>query len=93
MQCAILFFMLILMEQLGPEYVVWDRAASVQFIKPGRGTVQAQFTFRPRPSPISGRARIKVEKVEPAFQVDVCDTDGQIIARVEKRLYVRRKNK
>ena len=32
------------------------------------------------------------EKTEPLFHVDVVDKDNQVIARVEKRLYVRTKN-
>jgi hypothetical protein len=32
------------------------------------------------------------EKIEPTFSVDVLDTQGQAIARVEKLLYVRKKN-
>ncbi|HVP64109.1 MAG TPA: DUF4442 domain-containing protein, partial [candidate division Zixibacteria bacterium] len=37
------FYMLLLMENLGREYIVWDKAASVRFRKPGRGTVRAEF--------------------------------------------------
>src|SRR5215510_14950185 len=37
------WFMLILMRALGTEYIVWDKAASIQFLQPGRGTVTATF--------------------------------------------------
>ena len=37
------FFMLMLMENLGKNYVVWDKAATIRFKKPGRGRVHAQF--------------------------------------------------
>src|SRR5512138_1435607 len=37
------WFMLILMEHLGDRYVVWDKSASIRFLKPGRGTVRARF--------------------------------------------------
>src|ERR1700756_4653555 len=37
------FLMLMLMARLGPEYVVWDKSAAIEFIRPGRGTVAATF--------------------------------------------------
>src|SRR5499433_1549122 len=37
------FFMLMLMKTLGPNYLVWDKAASIRFKRPGRGTVRATF--------------------------------------------------
>jgi acyl-coenzyme A thioesterase PaaI-like protein len=37
------WFMLILMRLLGDHYTVWDKAASIQFRRPGRGTVKARF--------------------------------------------------
>ena len=37
------FFMLMLMRRLGPDYVVWDKAARIEFLRPGRGTVSAVF--------------------------------------------------
>src|SRR5438067_185047 len=37
------FFMLLLMMQLGDGYVVWDKSASIDFLRPGRGKVRARF--------------------------------------------------
>jgi len=37
------FYMFILMENLGENYLVWDKAASIEFVKPGTGTVYATF--------------------------------------------------
>lgn len=86
------WFMLILMRQLGKDYVVWDKAAGIKFKKPGRGTVRARFHIPPeRVEQI--RADTKAQgKIEPTFTVDVVDTDGQVIAQVEKLLYVRSKD-
>ena len=35
------FFMILALHQLGPGYRVWDTEASIEFLKPGRGTVRA----------------------------------------------------
>jgi len=86
------WFMLILMRALGAEYIVWDKAASIQFLKPGRGTVSATFHIpRERVDEIRARADAG-EKIEPTFSVDVIGASGEVVARVEKLLYVRKKN-
>jgi acyl-coenzyme A thioesterase PaaI-like protein len=85
------WFMLILMQHLGRDYTVWDKAASIQFLKPGRGTVTA--TFHISPEQIAElRAQVDREgKIEPLFNVDVIDEQGEIVANVAKRLYIRKK--
>ncbi|WP_348240556.1 DUF4442 domain-containing protein, partial [Salmonella enterica] len=37
------FYMLMLMNNLGPDYIVWDKAASIRFRKPGRTDLFATF--------------------------------------------------
>ena len=87
------FFMLILLEHMGRDYIVWDKAASIQFLKPGRGTVTAAFHISPEQI---ADLRTQVEqagKIEPLFNVDVIDEQGEIVAKVEKRLYIRKKSR
>ena len=83
------FFMLILMHHLGRDYIVWDKATSIQFLKPGRGTVTATFHIAPEQI-VELRAQAdRKGKIEPVFNVDVIDEQGEVIARVEKRSYIR----
>lgn len=85
------FFALILLRTLGEGYVVWDKAASIQFVRPGRSAVEAVFHIPPeKVEEIRSRADAG-ETIEPTFEVDVIDSAGQIVARVDKLLYVRRK--
>ena len=86
------WFMLILMRQLGADYIVWDKAASIQFKKPGKGTVRARFHISPERVEEIRKDADAQTKIELTFVLDVVDTEGQVIARVEKLLYVRRKN-
>jgi acyl-coenzyme A thioesterase PaaI-like protein len=85
------FFMLMLMTRLGPGYVVWDKSASIEFLRPGRGTVAARFELSEARVEEIRREADHAEKVYPRFEVTVVDHEGQPIARVEKVLYVRRK--
>ena len=37
------FYVLMLAHLLGADYAVWDQAAEIEFLKPGRGVVAAEF--------------------------------------------------
>ena len=85
------FFMLMLMMQLGDGYVVWDKSASIDFLRPGRGKVRARFVLPSgRAEELRGETNQK-GKINPVFEVTVVDEAGDAIARVRKVLSVRRK--
>jgi hypothetical protein len=84
------FYALLMFGQLGSGYVVWDKSAEVQFIKPGRGRMRAEFVL-----PVAEVARVRAlaaagGKVEPTYTVDVRDSCGVLVARVSKTLHVRK---
>ena len=84
------WFMLILMHSLGKDYIVWDKEANIKFLKPGRSHVSAIFHIpQDRINEIIQLAA-NHGKVEPTFTVDVVDEQAQVVARVEKLLYVRK---
>ncbi len=88
------FYMWLLMKHLGRDYLVWDKAASIQFLKPGRGTVEARFHIPAERIEEIRREAQTQRKVEPVFQAGIISLDsGEVVARVEKRLYVRRKDR
>ena len=86
------WFMLILMRLLGSGYIVWDKDASIQFLRPGRGRVSATFHIPPERVDEIRAALDQSKKIEPTFTVDVVDEQNQVVAHVEKLLYVRKKN-
>jgi acyl-coenzyme A thioesterase PaaI-like protein len=83
------FFMLILAEALGRGYVVWDKAATIRFRRPGKGTVRAAFQIPQERVDEIRAAADRGEKVEPLFTVEVLDEQDEVVAEVEKLLYVR----
>jgi Domain of unknown function (DUF4442) len=85
------FYMLMLMANLGRDYIVWDKAATIRYRKPGRGAVRAEF--RLSEAQIDDiREKLKtLPKYEPVFLVEVKDEAGVVIAEVEKVLHVRKK--
>ena len=86
------FFMIMMMKNLGPGYLVWDKVGTIRFLKPARGTVTARFRL-PEESIVAARAATESgEKHEPRFLVEIVDAQGVIVADVEKTLYIRKKN-
>lgn len=84
-------YMLMLMKSLGPAYVVWDKAATIRFRRPGRSRLTA--TFRLTPDDVAGiRDELtRVPKLDRVFVVELVDRDGVVHAVVEKTIHVSRR--
>ena len=85
------FYMLMLMENLGSGYIVWDKAANIRFRKPGKGKVMAEFRLSDAQLDEIRDKLTTQEKYEPAFLVEVNDEAGDVVAEVQKVLHIRRK--
>jgi len=85
------FFMILMMKNLGPGYIVWDKQGTIRFLKPARGTVTARFTLPQERVAEAVQATAGGDKFEPVFRVDIVDQDNVTVADVEKMLYIRRK--
>jgi acyl-coenzyme A thioesterase PaaI-like protein len=85
------FHMIMMMQNLGRDYIVWDKAGTVRFLKPAKGTVTARFTLDPAEVEKARAATAGGGKYEPKFRVDIVDADGVVVADVEKTLYIRKK--
>ena len=87
------FYMLMLMNILGPEYIVWDKAATIRFKKPGKGVMKAAFQLTEAQIAEIRAAAETQPKVEPQFQVLIKDSEGDVVAEIDKLLYVKKKEK
>ncbi|NOY23778.1 MAG: DUF4442 domain-containing protein [Acidobacteria bacterium] len=85
------FYMLMLMENLGSEYIVWDQAASIEFLKPGRGKMTAHFQLTEARLEEVRQNTEDGQKYIPIWPVKVVDEDGEVVARIQKTLYIRKK--
>jgi acyl-coenzyme A thioesterase PaaI-like protein len=84
------FYMFILLWQLGDGYMVWDKSASIEFLKPGRGTVKVVFHI---PDTELDEVRQLLEtqkKTTRTYQTEIIDDDGTIVCKVKKELYIRK---
>lgn len=85
-------FMIMLIQRLGSEYIVWDKAATIQFKKPGRCKLTARFQ-------VSDEEVQKIMdglKIQPSldriYRINITDREDQIYAVVEKTIYIRKRN-
>ena len=85
------FWMLMLLHRLGPDYIVWDKLGEIEFVKPGRGTVTARFDLEEAALEELRAATADGEKILRWFETEVRAADGELVARVRKQIYVRRK--
>lgn len=85
------FHMVMMMNVLGPGYIVWDKAGAVRYLKPGRGTLTAEFTITQAMVDEAIAKTADGGKFEPTYSVDLKDGEGTVVATVEKTLYIRKK--
>lgn len=83
--------MLMLMNLLGKDYIVWDKSAEIDFVRPGRGRVVANFIITDDDLQAIRNNTAQGEKYLPHFSIRVIDTEGELVARIKKILYIRRK--
>jgi acyl-coenzyme A thioesterase PaaI-like protein len=84
-------WMIMAIHRLGSDYVVWDKAGKIEFVKPGREDVFADFILDQQAVDEMREATAGGEKLLRWFETDVRTASGELIARVGKQLYVRRK--
>lgn len=85
------WYMLMLIKNLGDDYIVWDKAATINFRKPGLGKVHAEFKLNQE---IINDIKRNLEtniKMDKHFVVEIKDESGKLIADVDKTLYIRKK--
>jgi acyl-coenzyme A thioesterase PaaI-like protein len=83
-------YMIMLIRRLGPDYVVWDKSASIQFRKPGRSTLHARFLVTDDEL-IRIRTALKTQRsFDRTYTIDLTDSAGVVCATVEKVIYIRK---
>ncbi|MFP4209162.1 MAG: DUF4442 domain-containing protein [Wenzhouxiangella sp.] len=85
------FYMLMYIKNLGADYVVWDKAAAIDFVRPGRGTVAAEFRLNEGDFEHARAQAARQRSCLIQHPVDIRDRDDQLVARVERTIYIRRR--
>ncbi len=85
------FWMFSVLRNLGNRYFVWDKAAEIEFVKPGKGTVGTSFHLDEATLDELRARAADGGKVLHWFENDITDAKGEVVARVRKQVYVRLK--
>ncbi len=84
------FYMYMLIQVLGPDYIVWDKAAAIHFKKPGRTTLTARFVIDEAELETIRAALAHASSVDRVYTIELIDGDGVVHAIIEKTVYIRR---
>ncbi len=84
-------YMVMLIHNLGAEYQVWDKAATIRFRKPGRSTLYARFLIDERELADIQAALALEPTTERVYDVDLTDDVGVVHASVRKTVHIRRR--
>ncbi len=83
------FYMLILMNQLGSSYVVWDKSAQIDFIAPGNSRVTAKMKVPSSEIAIIQELAKNGDPVFRKYETEIVDDKQKVVATVKKTVYVR----
>jgi acyl-coenzyme A thioesterase PaaI-like protein len=83
--------MLMLLQLLGKEYVVWDKSAVIEFVAPGKGTVRSVVKITDQQLLAIKANTADGSRYLPEFNLQVVDKKEKIVAKIKKTLYVRKK--
>ena len=83
-------YMIMLIKNLGPGYVVWDKAATIRFKKPGRGTLYARFLLDNEEIATIRSLTENGQPIDRVYTVELTDAKGVVHASVEKTIHVRK---
>lgn len=86
-------YMLMLIKNLGKDYVVWDKSACITFKKPGRTALFARFLIDEKELGTITSELERARHVDRTYRVDLTDEQGTVHASVEKVVYIRKKEK
>jgi len=85
-------YMVMLIKILGPEYIVWDKAADIRFKRPGKSTLYAKFILTEEEIQAIKAAVASEPFAERNYPVELVDGGGVLCASIDKTLYIRKRN-
>jgi acyl-coenzyme A thioesterase PaaI-like protein len=84
-------YMVMFIKLLGPGYIVWDKSAVIQYKKPGRTTLQAEFVIREEELELIRKKLDEDGKTNRSYQIELRDNDNKVCVEIEKTLHFRKR--
>lgn len=86
------FYMLMLLRALGPQYVVWDKSASIRFRKPARSMLYAKYQITVADLALIRRTVSEKGETNHSFNIQWVDKNQVVHAEIERQCYIAEKN-
>jgi hypothetical protein len=86
-------YMTMISWRLGRDYIAWDRAATIDFRKPGRTTLFATFRISPEELNAMRSELEHTDKIEREFDVALVDESAVIHASFKKTVHIKKRNR
>jgi hypothetical protein len=84
-------YMVMISWNLGRGYVAWDKAATIEFRKAGRGTLFSTFKLAEGELEAIRVELEATEKVEREYSVELKDSEGVVHAFFKKTIQIRKR--
>ena len=84
--------MLMFMQLLGKNYIVWDKSAKIEYVSAARSEVTAKISINDSDIEEIKQQTAAGAKFLPQFEILITDKNGELVARVQKTLYIKKKN-
>lgn len=81
-------YMVMLIKILGSRYVVWDKAATIRFKRPGRETLFAEFKVTPDEIEEIKDELKRCKSLERVYAINLVNKSGKVHAIIEKTIYI-----
>lgn len=85
-------YMVMFIKLLGPEYIVWDKAATIQFKRPGRSTLKARIRVVDQELEAIREELKEKSAIDRVFRIELLDEEETLCALIEKTIYFRKKD-
>ena len=82
-------YMVMLIKLLGPEFIVWNKAATIRYLRPGRSRLTATFRISEGLLAAIRAEAVAAGRVERAFEAELVDETGQVHAACTQTIHIR----
>lgn len=81
-------YAMLLAVHLGPDYIVWDKAAAIRYRKPGREALTAEFSITDADIAAVRADVARNGSCDRTFTASFCDAAGTVHTEIDKTVYV-----
>ena len=85
-------YMVMLIKLLGPGYTVWDKAATIEFRRPGRETLRAEFLLSEEEINSIRSNLIHQKSIERVYTIEMVNGQGEVHAKIVKTIYISKRS-